>query len=462
MPGERLRAVELFASGVYRGKRYTFADVDQIAANAVKLGPVGLRPPAVVGHEEERPDGTPTAAPEPGRTDIPAEGWVDTSTVRAVWKRDGTGDLRRVLIGDLTDVPPQMAADIRAKRFRKVSAEVYDDFLDDAGRGHGKALRRISYLGGEVPQVKGLADLPMPVAFAERLTRLKPTGGRLTKDRTFVAFSEVTPMDRAQLIAAIQQIMPGLLPATLEAMSDDQLADLAKNIAAPAPPPATPMNDGGTRDEIIAKLAATGQDPTALAAKTDDELKAMLAAVAPPAPPAATMSEKAKAAAAAAEKMAEQAEARAKRALERAAKTEQEAKQKEAETFCESLVKQGRLLPAQKDRVLGDLISQDDVAAVHKFTENGQSVTLTAFEKAKRDYAAWPVVVRFAEKVPTSPQKADEREIAAVQKFADVQGEALKKAGKTPKQYVEKFSELRKKDPDLTAEKYGVPADYYE
>jgi hypothetical protein len=52
---------------------------------------------------------------------------------------------------------------IDTKAYRKVSAEIYDNF-EDQGVDYGMALRRLALLGGEIPQVKALADLPMTSA----------------------------------------------------------------------------------------------------------------------------------------------------------------------------------------------------------------------------------------------------------------------------------------------------------
>ena len=46
--GEVIRGADLFASGVYRGKPYTVADLDEIAVNFRKLKDQ-LDPPAVLG-----------------------------------------------------------------------------------------------------------------------------------------------------------------------------------------------------------------------------------------------------------------------------------------------------------------------------------------------------------------------------------------------------------------------------
>jgi hypothetical protein len=57
---------------------------------------------------------------------------------------------------------------VAGKGLRKCSSEIYDDF-EDQGKMHGKVLRRIALLGSEQPQIKTLADLPMPVKqFSEK------------------------------------------------------------------------------------------------------------------------------------------------------------------------------------------------------------------------------------------------------------------------------------------------------
>src|SRR4051794_18692777 len=115
--GQVMPDVELFASGVYRGKPYTPADLDTILRNLHTLGRLRiLTPPAVKGHEELDAEGNPTAAPE--RTDVPAEAWVDPETGRLKWKWDPlAGTWRKVLTATLGNVDPAMAKDIRLGRF---------------------------------------------------------------------------------------------------------------------------------------------------------------------------------------------------------------------------------------------------------------------------------------------------------------------------------------------------------
>jgi len=306
--GLRLRNVELFASGQYRGKEYTVADLDEMAANGRKLGPQGLRlldPTAVLGHEETQR--------YLELTDLPAAGWVTNLRVKK-YHEPATGRTEAILIGDIEGVPPPIANRIRSGQYRKVSAEVYTDFTDDFGRSFGKALRRVALLGAEVPQVKRIADLPLPETYADRPRRrhLTPLAAVPTGRGTYLCFAESPGMNRSQMIQALMAAMPGLTPATLDGMTDDQLADLAKNVtpaqpvtAADAtaglglPPTPTPFPTGDmgmnpmqvgqqpmqyaddpaamTREELIAELTAAGQDAAALQGMSDDDLKKLYA-----------------------------------------------------------------------------------------------------------------------------------------------------------------------------------------
>ena len=503
-----LRNVELFASGVYRGKRYTPEDVDQIAENCRKLAEY-IHPPAVIGHEEENKYGEPTAAPE--RTDVPADGWIDPTSVRAVTRRDRvTGRPQRVLVGDIVDVSPELAKELKNKRFRKVSAEIYDNFVDNAGKSHGKALRRVAFLGGEVPQVKGLADLP-PLSFSERA--FLPSDCLTLGDRlTFICFAEVVSMDREQMIQAIMEAMPGLNPATIEAMTDDQLADLAKNLPTinqTSAQPAEQMADltreemiqflvenglpeeslqelsddeikqvydemtgeqsqepGAApesvqfadeedvdyeREELIDKLASMGEDRATLEAMSDEELRALYEAKRAESGQVESMSEitrKARRVSRVITNMTAQA-------VRHAAAM----KRQDAEQFCERLIREGRILPSQKRDYLNILLRENS-HQVRKYSELGRRVVRTPYEQKKAELLRRPVIIRFSERIKQTGPRSSEREVQAVQRFSEVHADALKKAGKTPAQYVEAFKKLRKANPEFTARDYGVPEEF--
>ncbi len=529
LPGEVIRGADLFASGVYRGKVYTLADLEHIARNHAALPE--LDPPAVLGHEEHQEFLE--------RTDLPAAGWVNRCWVRKYWE-PRTGRWEGVLKGDIAGVAPTVAALIRARRYRKISAEIYDDFRDDFGRTHGKALRRVAFLGAEVPQVKRLQDIPLPTAFAEAAPhtayRLRPGRSAPTARGTFLCFAEPAPMDRPQMIQQLMAAMPGTNPATWDAMSDDQLADLVKNLpgqqtpppAAPAMPPVTPMaeGDGATatdpaamsreelieaivaagedpagleemsdedlrellaeltsqpaeggetqpvetmgdpatmsREELLAELAAAGQDPAQLQALTDDDLRALYAQVAggaapvaaAPAAPAVPMSDQTREFS----RLVTQATAEVQRNLAQARRHAHAARVQRVNSFCELMVRQGKILPADKPFVVRSLLRcNDSPNTVRKFSDGGKVRTGTELDAEIAALKQKPRVMKFREKMqaaqPGTPA-GEKREVNVVTRFAE---RTFANDPDAKKQYVDGFVALRKDNPQLTAVAYGVP-----
>lgn len=545
--GERLRNVELFASGQYRGKDYSVADIDEIARVTRALGPQGKRlldPTAVLGHEETQR--------YLELTDLPAAGWVTNLRVKK-YHEPATGQVEAILVGDIEGVPPGIARMIRSGQYRKVSAEIYSDFTDDFGNSHGKALRRVALLGAEVPQVKRIGDLPMPETYAERPRRrrhLTPLAAVATDHGTYLCFAESPGMNRSQMLQAIMAAMPGLNQATLDGMTDDALADLAKNLtpaqpvtaadatAGMGPPPAgdmgmnpmgmmgqqPPMQQMGddpasmTREELIAELTGAGQDAAALQGMTDDDLKnlyaqqmqgggtaqmgdpatmsreeliaeleglgqapeelsemsddelkqiyASLTSGDTPAvagPDATAMSERARRLNA----VHTYTERIARHNLAVVAKQARQLKRQDAEAFCEQMCREGRLVPAQKPVVLQTLLVADNLNPTVNFSEGkGKTARVTPFEALKRQYRQWPVVLKYGEKVGGDDRQAaeaysEERETGYVRQFAAANAGPLKAAGYgTVEAFAEKFNDLRKKKPKLTAREFGVPAEY--
>ncbi len=149
--GQTADWVDVFESGIHRDHEYTPADVKSMAANFSKLStgekPV-LRVPAVVGHGEDQ-----QFLNDSG---WPAAGWP--YKVRMV---PGATKGAVKLQAKIGEIPPTLAKAINNKSYRKVSAEVYDDFVHPVTGEHcGPTLRRVALLGGEIPQVKTLDDLP--------------------------------------------------------------------------------------------------------------------------------------------------------------------------------------------------------------------------------------------------------------------------------------------------------------
>jgi hypothetical protein len=138
-----ITGVEIFAAGTHGDRTYSHDDLDAIVRNFAELSagetPV-LQPPIVLGHDEDQA--------LLARSDLPAAGWVKRLY------REGP-----VLRADLGEVPDAVAALINQRAYRKVSAEIYDDFAHNDKR-FGKTLRRIALLGGGIPVIKTLADIP--------------------------------------------------------------------------------------------------------------------------------------------------------------------------------------------------------------------------------------------------------------------------------------------------------------
>jgi len=270
---QQVHNVDTFAVGNHRGKEYTPADMTDIAENfrAFSTGPKpDFRVPAVVGHEEPGEGGLME------QSDIPAAAWIDAV------KTDGSK-----LRTDWDDLHPKVADLIRGRRYNTVSAEIYDAppegvppakvlseierrrglaphaaiakataeapaakkswqaepdnagktpppdtyFVDERLRAMlGKALRRVSALGGELPQVKSLDEIPNPVeVHAERGGKYRATVMKFREIRpsklhgVYQVFSEVVPMSREELIKALTA--EGYNPELLATMNDAQLAE---------------------------------------------------------------------------------------------------------------------------------------------------------------------------------------------------------------------------------------------
>ena len=118
--------IDVFRAGDYGDKgSYTPADLDAIVAN---YNPAQHEAPVVIGHPEH---------------DAPAFGWV--AALRRV------GDM---LQAKLRQIVPQFETAVRQGQFKKRSLALYRT----AGR---LALRHLGFLGGMIPEVKGLRDLQL-------------------------------------------------------------------------------------------------------------------------------------------------------------------------------------------------------------------------------------------------------------------------------------------------------------
>ena len=136
----------------------------------------------------------------------------------------------------------------------------------------------------------------------------------------------------------------------------------------------------------------------------------------------------------------------------------QKAKAKRAtiDTFCESMVKQGKLLPAELNAVKLRLGRADASRIVRKFSDKGKTIERTELEEQMAEIEARPKLVTFGEKVKSQGQKSlDDEEIQKVKDFAELHEDSLTKFSEdAPKKLVENFKKMRAKNPRYTAQMY--------
>jgi hypothetical protein len=125
-----IHGVEIFAAGVHNGDSFTERDLDDLVASYEDLD---YKPAVKLGHTDS-----------PGAM---AYGWVGR-----VYRRG------RKLLADLYDVPAEVFAAIKQRRYDRVSAEIYFN-LKRGGQVFRRALKAVALLGAEIPAVAGLAPL---------------------------------------------------------------------------------------------------------------------------------------------------------------------------------------------------------------------------------------------------------------------------------------------------------------
>jgi hypothetical protein len=453
--------VEVFQLGRHRGRHYTSKDLDVIVSNfnRYSTGPRALlEPPLVIGHEEVQ---TLTE-----NTGIPALGWVTR-----LYRRG------RSLFATFSHVPRQIARLIRAGRYRHVSAEIYDD-PPEGVPGRGKMLRRVAMLGGDLPQIKSIADIPLPVEHSEQKTVYVPV--RLTPDHatrlpagSWAVFSEVSPMDRSALIEALSQhgidpamitdeVPDELLMAIVQAMGEVSESPEATEQPAEEPvehaeevehnepdgdePPMHPHDaEGATKlmehakkyfEKHCGQMAEVGEmgDLGVLKKKPGgmakmSELESLIEKI---------LTTKVQASLAEVQKFHEQQLAGQKKAT--------------VDTILDELVKTGRVPPVERESERQGLLLLDN-QTVHKFAERGKVLSLTAFEQRVKQLRARPSLFAERFKADTQPG-AEDSEIQKLEQHYETFSESFKSLRTSKEEFLSAFKKLRERAPDTTAEKF--------
>jgi hypothetical protein len=393
-----LPRVEVFASGVWQGDVYTIRDLDDMVRNFHALYPQ-VEPPVKIGHDDLQEF-----------SGVPAVGWV------VDLYREGPK-----LFADLEQIFPDIADLIDAGAYKKVSAEIYPRGEPPEGvKATGYVFKAVAFLGGELPHLKHLSELPAPVRFAEKVRRrrlhLPPVlsmmrGGAGRKHRVFF---EATPMDRK----ALEEQLKGVgwtdeMIAALSGLSDDDfgkfvLLALAQEAAEDAPAPAPGQADatwpqGMDRNAVVAELVAMGEDQAAVEAMSDADLLALYeqrktamsdtTTTPAPTPAAGAAPKQVTYKFAELESKAGELEKRMAAAEEREKAAERVRRLREANerkslvhAFCERMVKEGRLSPAQvevtKDgKTVGPVrLRLERAGAVRKFADKPSELELQMAE----------------------------------------------------------------------------------
>ena len=240
------RPTQIFQAGTFGGFDYSVeflqAAVDNFKRYQAATDPKGFpKPPAFnvssdelkaagigIGHEDVRlvelaRKGDETAAilakALMDKTDRPACGWVSDMFM-----------VGEAVFAMLEGVPLELASAIEGGLYRYCSAEWYKDYVGASGTHYGPMLRRVSILGGELPQLKFLGRLP-PMVFSE----MSPAGGQV-----ILCFSEVRSMTHEELVIALSAFIPNVAGLVADGFDDTQLEKLLKAMQGDKPTPADP------------------------------------------------------------------------------------------------------------------------------------------------------------------------------------------------------------------------------
>lgn len=146
LPVASIKGLEIFAAGVHPnmsgdrvdGDRFTIADLDEMVEAFNK---VGFSPPIKAGH---------------------AGGQESEAKAREVFGAPALGYVERVyrvgekLLADFKDIPRKFADLIKAGAYKRVSSEIYYDYIGGSGRKFHRVLKAVSFLGADIPAITNL------------------------------------------------------------------------------------------------------------------------------------------------------------------------------------------------------------------------------------------------------------------------------------------------------------------
>ena len=344
--GKEYLDMEVFASGVQEDSTgdkevYTEEDLKDIASTYD--GQVATRPaPVCIGH--------PTMS-------SPAYGWVQKMWV--------TGDK---LVARLGELHPAFAEALKAGRYKTRSISLYDD-----GR-----TRHIGMLGGAQPAVEGL----QPLQFAEQIASTYKTYNQ-----------EITPMENREVEDLKRQLT----------FFEKLFAKFGMEVKAEETAKAKDHAQDPNKD-IMDKEKGSGTEEATLPADANADVQTKEVGkeiVDPKVEVTTTKQQEAEVLKIAADETAENTKLKALVAeLEKKLATlEGLLKEKEVsdnKSFCESLVKDGKLRPADLTTTLTIMDQKAYIDSIRNFAQDGRP---TQVDEYRQHLSAAPKIIEFGESV---------------------------------------------------------------
>lgn len=417
----RLDNVEIFATGTYRGRKYSVDDLHDIVRNFNTFS-VGRNCPLTVtsvpGHEEDQSLLKNTGLPSFGKAD----------RLRVV------GDK---LVADFSEMPIRVAQLVNQRAYRRVSAEIYADSKPSGIDAKGMILKRVAFLGGEMPHLKNLLDLPMAyVPEDEPQAQRWPTTIRPSADATpfsetsagtVVCFSEVVRMNRDELIKALVAL--NVKREVAELCSDQVMAEWLQSLQecqAQAQAQAQAQQQQEESAEPQEPMEGNEMEPN------KDDAKGKEAPVAKPVDVNNFAEEISKA--------IEQALAPHRKAIDEA---NDAAKRLRVETAVQKF--SDRIMPWELDATAGlptlkdQLYKLDDTDKCHKFAENGVTLELSDFEAALKILEKRPV--NTSKEIIRQGNDSGPDRKAQVLAYAERHRADWESFGQTPEMFVETWEQ---------------------
>lgn len=202
LPTEDIRNVQVIKAGTWTamsGEKVTFtkADLAELVSNFHALRSV-IKPYLKLGHIFDGDHTKLTAAP--------ALGWMENPRLA-----DGGNTIE----ADFMKVPARVAKLIRAKSYRRISAEILRNFSDQSGKVYRLAFKAASLLGATLPAINTMDDI---------IKELFGEGARAT--------ALVDELSHAEMVALSE-------PQEDSVMNEAQLAALRLSLGLPADADAT-------------------------------------------------------------------------------------------------------------------------------------------------------------------------------------------------------------------------------